>query len=44
MERRQDKNKNLAKRADDIRYCQNIKQFLETYKTNKCNLESEHRT
>jgi len=43
MERRQDKNKNSAKRTEDIKYCRAIRDFLETFKNTKCTLENEHR-
>lgn len=43
MEKRPDKNKQLAKRVEDIKYCRALRDFLQTFKTTPCSLQVEHR-
>jgi hypothetical protein len=43
QDKRHDKNKNPNKRAEDIKYCRGLKDFLRTFKTTPCPLSEEHR-
>ena len=43
MDKRPDKNKQLAKRVEDIKYCRALREFLRTFKTTPCPLNEEHR-
>jgi len=43
MDKRHDKNKNMSKRIEDIKYCRVLKEFLRTFKTAPCPLTEEHR-
>lgn len=43
MDKRHDKNKNINKRIEDIKYCRKIKEFLKAFKTAPCPLTDEHR-
>ena len=42
MDKRPDKNKNINKRIEDIKYCRGIKEFLKCFKTAPCPLSEEH--
>ena len=42
MDKRHDKNKNINKRVEDIKYCRALKEFLRTFKTAPCPLTEEH--
>lgn len=42
MDKRPDKNKNINKRIEDIKYCRGIKEFLKSFKTAQCPLSEEH--
>lgn len=44
MDKRHDRSRNMGKRAEDLRYCRGLKEFLRTFKTEPCPLEEEHRT
>lgn len=43
MEKRPEKNKNTAKRVEDIKYCRVLREFLKTFKTVACSIQEEHR-
>ena len=39
MDKRHERNKNMSKRVEDLKYCRGLKDFLRTFKTSPCLLE-----